>query len=182
MSIFIESSDQYFNIALSHIVKRPLERQSICIVDLESFSTLRALITCIEDYGEQFNFIFIKGKGILSGMFNNLTTVSKRTKMKEFPKKINRCNQMPYGRIIKLLNSYKNLTMLTPKEIKSVYGVRAQHSLIDAASFIGVDTKICYQRMISVARKLNLKSSIHVQYFIHSEFTIAEIGRIIRQH
>ncbi|EHF4936941.1 hypothetical protein CF635_003550 [Enterobacter hormaechei] len=179
MTFAIETNDQYFKIAASIICKNIIGQKSVCIVDLESFTSIRMLIERIKAYGDKFSFVFISGKGIISSMLEKLAAATKKTTAEDFSKIIRKNNKIPYGSAISYLKSIKHLSMLTRREKNSVYGVLVHSTLSGAASFIGVTPRINYQRTENIARKLNLKSSMHVHYFMNSEFTIDDIRKMI---
>lgn len=180
MTFAIETNDQYFKIASSIICKKIIGQKSVCIVDLESFTSIRMLIERIKAYGDKFSFVFISGKGMISSMLEKMAAATKKTTAEDFSIIIiKKHNKIPYSSVISYLKSIKHLSMLTPREKKSVYGVLVHSTLSGAASFIGVTPRINYQRTENIARKLNLKSSMHVHYFMNSEFSIDDIRKMI---
>lgn len=179
MTLAIETNDQYFKIAALTICKNIFGKQSVCIVDLESFSSIRMLLERIEVHGDTFSFVFISGKGIFSGVLGKLAAATKKTTVQEFSLIIRKHNKLPYSSVISYLKSIKHLSMLTRREKITVYGVLIHSTLTGAANFIGITPQINYYRTMSIARKLNLKSSMHVQYFMNSEFTADDIRKTL---
>lgn len=182
MDAMIETKDQYFRISAQLAWTQSPIHQSICVVDLESFNTVGDLLNCIEKYDKNYRFVLVSGKGLLSEIMDKHISISKKATMQELSLIMRKRNITSFKRVSSYLESIKMLTMLSHKEQNTIYGALVQKNLISAANFIGVTPHMYYQRMISVAKKLNLKSSSHVQYFINSEFSVEDVRRIICQN
>jgi len=178
MPHMILTKDVFLNKTLSVILEQVFPTRKVCVVDIESFRRLGAIVRLLKrkKLTEKHRLIFIGGKNVSSRVLEPLVTICRKSSFVEFRKQLTggRTHSPEYA--LNHIARCRNLSMLTIKEKKTIFALLDTDDASAAAKKIHLLPKTIYTYTNNIGQKLNLNSILQVRQFINSEFKLARIS------
>ncbi len=184
MSIVVFSDDLFFARGVRALLARNCQREEkICVIDIESFSSLHDIkYRILNELTAPYSIVFIRGHGILSMVLSLLESISRNAPVTEFKRHIKEVRRYTVDHTLAVLTFYRELRNLTHREISTACALRRYKSVPVISQRIHCSTKGAYQRVSTIAQKMNLKYGTQIQYFLHSEYTQEELQQMDDMH
>ncbi|WP_146050864.1 hypothetical protein [Citrobacter amalonaticus] len=174
MSNLILTKDVYLFKALSMMLNYVPADRTVCLIDIESFTSLGAIYRRLQRkrLTENHRLIFIGGKDVSSRVLEPLVTIYRKSSFINFRWQLT--SGQTYSPEYALAHIAKciNLHMLTLRERKALYALRDTDDIRTAANMISLSPKTIYSYSRKIGEKLNLDSMLHVRQFISSELEL----------
>ncbi|MGU3412528.1 LuxR C-terminal-related transcriptional regulator [Enterobacteriaceae bacterium C34A] len=173
MPHMILTKDVYLNKALSVILQQSSVDRRVCIVDIESFRSLGAILRVLKrkKLTEEQRLIFIGGKDVSSRVLEPLVTINRKSCYTEFRKQITDGRVCSPENTLNYIARFRSLSILSVRERKTLFALIEIYDTKEVAGKIQLSPKSVYGYISNIGKKLNLSSIIQVRQFIFSEFT-----------
>ncbi|WP_148873110.1 hypothetical protein [Serratia marcescens] len=176
MSHLILTKDIYLYSALSALLLPLSVNRKICIIDIESYRSLRMIYRLLsrDNLINEHRVIFIGGANVSSKVLEPLVTVYRKSGFTEFYRQLTEGRTCSLESSLNHIEKCLNLHMLTRRERRVLYAIRDANDTRAAAKMSYLSTSTFYAYSRRIGEKLNLKSILHVRQFIFSEFVLKE--------
>ncbi|MFP2238518.1 hypothetical protein ACLEX4_08270 [Pseudescherichia vulneris] len=180
MSLIVLSGDILFSRGVEALASmNEQDNAQLCIIDIESFSSLREVkYRILNELTTDYRLLFIKGRDMLSKVLSPLVSIPRWASVTEYSRHISEGKGYTLEQALTVVTNYRELRTLTALEIRAVCALRGQNSIPAVSPFLHCSTKAAYQRVTTIARKMNLGYGTQFQYFLHREYTLEELQRI----
>lgn len=172
MSHMILTKDIFLRNALSVMLQQAPATRKLCLIDIESFSSLGSIYRLLKrkNLSDGHRLIFIGGKDVSSRVLEPLVTIYRKSCFVEFRWQLvnGRTHTIDYA--LNHIANCRNLSMLTEKEKKTLFALLGTDDIEGASRKIFLSPKTIYTYTRNIGQKLNLKSILHVRQFVFSEF------------
>ncbi|AZL49653.1 hypothetical protein CWR52_23400 [Enterobacter sp. SGAir0187] len=180
MSLVVFSDDYYFTHSVGWLASIDSKcEEHLCIIDIDSFFSLRDIKRRVcNELTDSYSIIMIKGRGMLSEVLSSLDGISRTSSATEFIRFIKEGRRYTTLHILNLINNLRELRSLTHTEVFLANALRRQNNIISASQYSRCSKKLIYQRVSTIAHKMNLRYGTQIQCFLHREYTIKELEQI----
>ncbi|STB59401.1 Bacterial regulatory proteins, luxR family [Citrobacter freundii] len=179
MPHMILTKDVFLNKALSVILQQVSPARKLCIVDIESYRSLGAIVRLLKrkKLTERHRLIFIGGRDVSSRVLEPLVTLCRKSCFMTFRKQLTDGRTHSPENTLKYIARCRSLSMLTAQEKRTLFALLDTGDTWAAARKIYLSPKTVYTYTSNIGQKLNLRSILQVRQFIFSEFALdAENG------
>lgn len=170
MSYRIETRNYYMRCALDYLLSCQRAGPDTCIIDLSSFTSLRATLQCVRQHRDAVRFLFIGDGGMHSRTLQPLVSLESKQPLLSYVEKLRHCPGVSYDLANDLLLAHLSLEAYSHQDKTTVYSLLLRDSIHEAARFIGIPNKKFYQRIGRLTRKLNLQNGLQTHLFLRREF------------
>lgn len=178
MSHIILTNDYYLKTALSVILQQASAERKLCIVDIQSFSSLGVIFRLLKkkDLTEQHRLIFIGGTNVSSRVLEPLVTIYRKSCFIEFRQQLTegRTHSLEYS--LNHISHCRNLDMLSVIERKTLSALHDTNDASLAAEKLCLRSKTIYYYAHNIGAKRNLSSLMQVRQFVRSEFCLETVA------
>ncbi|POT55528.1 hypothetical protein C3432_20970 [Citrobacter amalonaticus] len=181
MTYRIETRNNYLRVALENLLPRLRNEPEICIIDLASFHSLRAISTCINKYSMTYRYIFIADEGIYSRLLSPIVSLKNRMSVIKYYEAIRHCPGVTYEMVKRRLERHKSMAGYSHKDMTTVYSLLINNSIISAARHIGIRPKLFYRRVDKLVKKLNMVNRLQTHCYFRREFCPDAIQYMINE-
>ncbi|HHA2302528.1 hypothetical protein I4P06_21485 [Enterobacter asburiae] len=180
MSFVVFSDDYFFTNSVGCLTSIDSQcEESLCIIDVDSFFSLRDIKRRLcSELTDSYSVIIVKGRGMLSAVLSSLDGISRTSSETEFIRFIKEGRRYTAHHILDLINNLRELRSFTHTEISLASALRRKNNIIATSQFLRCSKKLVYQRVSTIAHKMNLRYGTQIQYFLHREYTIEELDQI----
>ncbi|EQA6227840.1 LuxR C-terminal-related transcriptional regulator [Enterobacter ludwigii] len=174
MPHMILTKDVFLNNALSVILEQVSPVRKLCIVDIESYRSLGAIVRLLnrKKLTERHRLIFIGGRDVSSRVLAPLVTLCRKSCFMTFRKQLTDGKTHSPENTLKYIARCRSLSMLTVQEKRTLLALLDTGDTWAAARKIYLSPKTVYTYTNKIGQKLNLRSILQVRQFIHAEFVL----------
>lgn len=165
------TKNNYIKIAFIHLLREIYPKTHVCIVDIDSYTSLSELLDEIDGIDLKANqYIYIlKGMNIHSKVLSPLATFGRDDSLDDIKYLLKFGDPTAWPNLKRHLIMMLELSMMSNKE-KQIARALAQHTdVLSVAKLANVNNKTIYNRISIIAGKLNLRHLNEVRMFVSSE-------------
>ncbi|MEB4675488.1 hypothetical protein MXL54_12005 [Enterobacteriaceae bacterium G50] len=166
----IETRNLYLRYALDTFSLPQSNQPDTCIIDLSSFTTLRAILQCIIKHRDTQRFLFIGNSGMYSRTLRPLISLDSQLPLQKFYEKLWHCPGVSYDMAINLLLTHCNIDNYSHQEKTTVYSLLMRDTMRQAARYIGISDKQFYKRIDQLTKKFNQRGGLQTHFLLRREF------------
>jgi len=166
----IETRNHFLRLALEALQPHGNHAADTCIIDLTSIHSLKDILHCVQRNGHANRFLFIGNTGKYSRVLLPLVTIECQSLLVGYYDALRYCPGVTYDRAMSYLLTLTSMGCFTQKEKKTIYALIRNETMSDAVRELGVNSRLFYQRVERLAKRLNMLTRLQAHQFFKREF------------